>query len=117
MKTFRAILAFLVGFPLAITPAIRFTRYTHHNPFEPASAHYIAAVAVIGVISSLLGGYVAAKIAPQTPHGSGDAIIFVLLAFICWSLWQSPGREHWSLFIAILLMAPSVYIGNRLAPR
>jgi len=115
MKTLRAILAFLAGSTLALAPAMKFIRYTHHNALAPAPPGYIAIAAVLGVVFSLLGGYVAARIAPQTPEGAGDAIIFFILACACWSLYQSPGRDHWFQFLAILLMTPSVYIGNRIA--
>src|ERR1700761_8297900 len=101
MKTLRAILAFLIGSTLALAPAMKFIRYTHHNALAPAPASYIAIAAVLGVVFSVIGGYAAARIAPQTPHGAGDAIMFFILACACWSLWQSPGREHWLQFIAI----------------
>jgi len=37
------------------------------------------------------------------------------LASACWNLYISPGRDHWFTFIAILLMTPAVYLGNRSA--
>jgi len=115
MKILRAILAFLAGSTLALAPAMKFVRYTHHNALDPAPVGYIAIAAILGVVFSLLGGFVAARIAPQTSHGAADAIIFFILVCACWSLWQSPGREHWLQIIAIILMTPAVYIGNRLA--
>jgi len=115
MKTLRAILAFLAGSTLALAPAMKFIRYTHHNALAPAPASYIAIAAALGVVFSLIGGYAAARIAPQTPHGAGDAIVFFILGCACWSLYISPGRDHWFVFIGILLMTPSVYLGNRLA--
>jgi hypothetical protein len=117
MKALRAILAFLAGSTLALAPAMKFIRYTHHNALAPASPGYIAVAAVLAVVFSLIGGYAAARIAPQNAHGAGDAIIFLILAASCWSLYQSPGRDHWFQFIALLLMAPSVYLGNRIASR
>jgi hypothetical protein len=115
MKIIRAILAFLIGSTLALAPAMKFIRYTHHNALAPAPAGYIAIAAALGVIFSLIGGYAAARIAPQNAHGAGDAIVFLILLASCWSLYQSPGRDHWFQFIALLLMTPSVYLGNRIA--
>src|SRR5580698_7497358 len=115
MKALRTILAFLAGSTLALAPAMKFIRYTHHNALAPASPGYIAIAAALGVIFSLIGGYAAARIAPQNAHGAGDTIVFFILACACWSLYISPGRDHWFVFIAILLMTPSVYIGNRIA--
>jgi hypothetical protein len=115
MKALRVILAFLAGFTLAIAPAMKFIRYTHHNALNPASVQYIAIAAIFGVVFSLIGGFVSARIAPQQAHRVGDAIMYVILACACWNLYVSPGRDHWFTFIAILLMPPSVYFGNRLA--
>jgi RsiW-degrading membrane proteinase PrsW (M82 family) len=115
MKILRSILAFLVGFTVAIAPAMKFIRYTHHNALNPAPVGYIVIAAAFGVVFSLLGGFLSARIAPSNAHHVGDAIMYVILACACWSLWVSPGRDHWFLFIAILLMTPAVYIGNRLA--
>jgi hypothetical protein len=117
MKTLRAILAFLAGSTLALAPAMKFIRYTHHNALDTAPAGYIAIAAILGVVFSVLGGYVAARIAPQNAHGAGDAIIFFILACTCLSLYNSPGRDHWFQFVALLLMTPSVYLGNRLAAK
>lgn len=117
MKALRAILAFLAGSTLALAPAMKFIRYTHHNALAPATAGYIAIAAALAVVFSLIGGFAAARIAPQNAHGAGDAIVFLILAASCWSLYQSPGRDHWFQFIAILLMTPSIYIGNRLAAK
>jgi hypothetical protein len=115
MKALRTILAFLAGSTLALAPAMKFIRYTHHNALAPASPGYIAIAAVLAVVFSLIGGYVAACIAPRNAHGAGDAIVFFILACTCFSLYNSPGRDHWFQFIALLLMVPSVYLGNRLA--
>jgi hypothetical protein len=115
MNKLRAILAFLVGFIVAIAPAMKFIRYTHQNALDSASLQYIVIAAVLGVVFSLAGGFLSARIAPANAHGVGDAIMFVILAFACWNLYISPGRDHWFTFIAILLMTPSVYIGNRSA--
>jgi len=117
MNTLRSILAFLVGSTFALAPAMKFIRYTHHNALDPAPPSYIAVAALLAVIFSLLGGYIAARIAPHSPRGVADAIIFFILICACISLWNSPGRDHWFQFIGILLMTPSVYIGNRLATR
>jgi hypothetical protein len=111
MKTLRTILAFLAGSTLALAPAMKFIRYTHHNALAPASPGYIAIAAVLAVVFSLVGGFAAARNA----HGAGDAIVFFILACTCFSLYNSPGRDHWFQFIALLLMVPSVYLGNRLA--
>jgi len=115
MKAIRAILAFLAGSTLALAPAMKFIRYTHHNALSSASPGYIAIVALLGVVFSLIGGYAAARIAPQNAHGAGDAIVFFILACTCFSLYNSPGRDHWFQFVALLLMVPSVYLGNRMA--
>jgi hypothetical protein len=117
MKILRTILAFLVGSTLALAPAMKFIRYTNHNALAPASPGYIAIAAVLGVVFSLIGGYAAARIAPQNAHGAGDSIVFFILACTCFSLYNSPGRDHWFQFVAILLMTPSVYIGNRVAAK
>jgi len=115
MSKLRAILAFLVGSTLALAPAMKFIRYTHHNALDSAPLCYIAIAAALGVAFSLAGGFVAAKIAPHCAHGVGDSIMFLILAAACWNLYISPGRDHWFTFIAILLMTPSVYLGNRSA--
>ena len=115
MKTLRAILAFLAGSTLALAPAMKFIRYTHHNALDSAPASYIAIAAILGVVFSFLGGYAAARIAPQNAHGAGDAICFFILVCTCLSLYNSPGRDHWFQFIGILLMTPAIYLGNRIA--
>jgi hypothetical protein len=115
MKILRVILAFLVGSTLALAPAMKFIRYTHHNALAPAPIGYIAIAAILAVVFSFLGGYVSARIAPQNADGAGDAICFFILICTCLSLYNSPGRDHWFQFIALLLMTPSVYIGNRIA--
>ncbi len=117
MKILRAILAFLVGSTLALAPAMKFIRYTHHNALDTAPAGYIAIAAALGVVFSLIGGYAAARIAPGNAHGAGDAIVFFILVCTCFSLYNSPGRDHWFQFVALLLMTPSIYIGNRVAAK
>jgi hypothetical protein len=115
MKFLRPILAFITGALVSLWPTLRFFRITHHaDVLAPASAHYIAITALIGMACSLLGGWLGARIAPTHARGVGDAIAFFIILMAAWSLYQSPGREHWVQLVAILLMAPAAYLGSRL---
>ena len=120
MRLFRATLAALFGAFVALAIYLAwFFEITHHDtPWDGAPAGFVALTAVIAVVCGLIGGYLAALLAPETPRGSAEgAAGFIALAAL-FAETHTPGQHHYAQMVALLALAPAAYvIGRTRQPR
>ena len=85
---------------------------------DGAPAGFVALTAVIAVVCGLIGGYLAALLAPETPRGSAEgAAGFIALAAL-FAETHTPGQHHYAQMVALLALAPAAYvIGRTRQPR
>jgi nitrate/nitrite transporter NarK len=115
MRLFRAILAALFGAFVALAFYLAwFFKITHQEtPWDGAPVGFVALTAVIAVVCGLIGGYLAALSAPETPRGSAEgAAGFIALAAL-FAETHTPGQHHYAQMVALLACAPAAYFIGR----
>jgi hypothetical protein len=116
MRILRSIAAVLVGYLVFALSAVAFFKLAGRAPHSVQPAWFMVASALYGMFFAALGGWVAARVAPSRPVGHAIAMALVLALGAAVSLVMSPGvRATWSQWSALLLMAPSAWLGGRLA--
>jgi nitrate/nitrite transporter NarK len=118
MRLFRATLAALFGAFVALALYLAwFFQITHHNtPWDGAPAGFIALTAIVAIFCGLIGGYLAAVLAPETPRGSAEgAAGFIALAAL-FAETHTPGQHHYAQMVALLALAPAAYLIGRTRP-
>jgi hypothetical protein len=115
MRLARSLLAVVVGYLIFAFSAVALFRLSGRDPHAPRPAWFMLLATVSGMIFSGAGGYCAAMIAPSRGRGHA-AIVAVLVALgAAVSLGTSPATDAtWSQWGALLLMAPSAWVGGRL---
>lgn len=120
MRLFRATLAALLGAFVALAFYLAwFFQITHHDtPWDGAPVGFIALTAVVAVVFGLIGGFLAAMLAPETPRGSAEGTAgFIALAAL-FAETHTPGQHHYAQMVALLALAPAAYvIGRTRQPR
>jgi hypothetical protein len=103
-------------FVFAASAALLF-QLSGQAPHSPAPLTFKVASIVWGVVFALIGGWVAARISVRNPvaHGAAVAALIALGATI--SLIASGAGETWSQISALVVMAPSAWLGGVLAAR
>ncbi|AFL86701.1 hypothetical protein Terro_0352 [Terriglobus roseus DSM 18391] len=115
MRLFRATLAALFGAFVALALYLAwFFKITHHDtPWDGAPMGFIALTAVVAIIFGLIGGFLAAVLAPETPRGSAEgAAGFIALAAL-FAETHTPGQHHYAQMVALLALAPAAYLIGR----
>jgi hypothetical protein len=110
----RSILAVAAGYAIfALSAAVLFP-FSGHRPHDQATAGFMAATIVYGIVFAAAGGYVAARVGGTAPirHGIWVGGIIALGAAV--SLVVAPGAK-WSQVAALCLMAPAAAVGGLLA--
>jgi hypothetical protein len=117
MALFRIILGAIIGYALSLVSSVGWFAATHHLLVETASTKFILATAVVGIIASIVCGYIGSLIGASVNAGYGVAVL-ILLASIASLIEGGVGNitlaGNWSQWIAILLMAPAAYLGAKL---
>lgn len=116
MRIARATFASLLGAFVALgLYFLWFFKITHQDaPWDGASAGFIVATALVGAVCGLLGGYLGALLAPETPRGAADGIAGLIAAAAAFAETHTPGQHHYAQAIALLLAAPAAYVAGRL---
>jgi O-antigen/teichoic acid export membrane protein len=113
MKILRSIGAVIAGYLIFAVPAFTFFRISGQSPHQDAPPVIMLASILVGVVSALLGGYVAAWLAGRRPLAHGVAVALVLALGATESLVSTLGHGAiWSQLTALLLMAPSAALGG-----
>ena len=116
MRILRATLAALLG--AAVTLALYlawFFKITHQvTPWDGATTGFIVLTCVVAALLGLLGGWLSALAAPETPKGSAEgAAGFIALAAL-FAETHTPGQHHYAQIVAFLVAAPAAYFTGRL---
>ncbi len=115
MRILRATLAALFGavVTLALYLAWFFKITGHTTPWDGAPVSFIVLTCVIAAVVGLVGGYLAALLAPETPRGAGEAAAgFIALAAL-FAETHTPGQHHYAQMVALLVAAPAAYLIGR----
>ncbi len=115
MRTLRAIFAALAGALVTLAVYLAwFFAITHHDtPWDGAPLGFMVLTGVVAAVLGLVGGYVAARMAPETPRGSAEgAAGFIALAAL-FAETHTPGQHHYAQMIALLVAAPVAYFIGR----
>lgn len=116
MRIARATLAALIGALLALALYLAwFFRIAHQEaPWNGAPPGFIALTVAVGAVCGLLGGYLGALLAPETPRGTADGIAGLIAAAAAFAETHTPGQHHYAQAIALLVTAPAAYAAGRL---
>jgi len=118
MRVLRTVAAVIGGYLMFVFSAVALFQLSGRNPHAPQPLWFVIASTIYGMVFAALGGLVAARVAPARSllHVGTVAAVLALGASV--SLVTSPSADAtWSQWTALLLMAPSAYLGGRLATR
>lgn len=118
MKGLRSLAALVVGYAIFVVSAILLFQLSGHDPHAPQPTWFMIASTAYGMAFAALGGFVAARIAPTRPRLHACATAGILAAGAIASLLSSPATDAtWSMWGALLLMAPACCLGGMAASR
>ena len=118
MSAVRSVLAVLCGYVVFALSAFAFFRLTGQPPHQEAPLSVMLTSMAVGMLSAVLGGYVAAWLARSRPLAHGLAVSVVLALGAAISLLNTLGKGAiWSQVAALVLMAPCAGIGGWLRSR
>jgi hypothetical protein len=116
MRLLRATLAALFGSIVTLALYLAwFFKITHQEtPWDGAPTGFIVLTGVVAAVVGLIGGWLAALLAPETPRGSAEgAAGFIALAAL-FAETHTPGQHHYAQMVALLVAAPAAYFIGRL---
>lgn len=115
MRMFRATLAALVGALVTLGLYLMwFFKITHQTaPWDGAPVSFIALTAGIAAVLGLIGGYLAAVLAPETPRGAAEGAAGFIALVALFAETHTPGQHHYAQMVALLVAAPAAYFIGR----
>lgn len=116
MRLFRATFAAFAGAFLALALYLAwFFQITHHDtPWDGAPTSFIALTGVVAAVFGLLGGWVAARLSPETQRGSAEGAAGFMALAALFAETHTPGQHHYAQMVALLVMAPVAFFFGRL---
>ena len=116
MRVLRTVAAVVGGYLIFVLSAVALFELSGRDPHAPQPFWFVMASVAYGMVFAGLGGFVAARLAPTRSllHAGSVAVALALGASV--SLVTSPSADAtWSQWTALAFMAPSAYLGGRLA--
>ena len=115
MRILRATLAALFGSIVTLALYLLwFFKITHQTaPWEGASTGFIVLTCVIAAVVGLIGGYLAALLAPETPRGAAEGAAGFIALVALFAETHTPGQHHYAQMVALLVAAPAAYFIGR----
>ena len=118
MKALRSIASVIVGYAVFVISAVAFFQLSGREPHAPQPLWFMAASTVYGMAFAGLGGILTAKISPARPRLHAGITALILATGATASLIKSPASDAtWSMWGALLLMAPACCAGGFLVRR
>ena len=116
MRIARATVAALVGALLALGLYFAwFFKFTgQSSPWDGATTGFIVLTGIVAAVCGLLGGYLGAVLAPETPRGVADAVAALIAIAAAFAETHTPGQHHFAQALALLVAAPAAYAAGRL---
>jgi len=109
----RSIVAVIAGYLLFALSAFAFFQISGQPPHQAAPAPIVIGSLAVGMVSALLGGYLAAWLARRRPLAHGVAVAAVLTLGAAGSLLATLGKGAvWTQVAALVLMAPCAVLGG-----
>lgn len=118
MRVLRTVAAVIGGYVMFVSSTVALFQLSGRDPPAPQPLWFVIASAIYGMVFAAFGGFVGARVAPARSllRASSAAALLALGASV--SLVASPSADAtWSQWTALLLMAPSAYLGGRLVTR
>lgn len=113
--TFAAILGAVVTLSLYLTWFFKITHQT--APWDGAPVSFVVLTCLIAAVLGLIGGYLAALLAPETPRGAAEGAAGFIALVALFAETHTPGQHHYAQMVALLVAAPAAYfIGRTRAP-
>ena len=111
----RSIGSVAAGYLIFAASAILLFQMSGRDPHAAAPLAFKVATMIWGVVFALIAGWLTARIAGRQPttHAAVLAGVIALGAIV--SMVTSPGDAVWSQIGAAAIMAPSAWIGGKLA--
>lgn len=116
MSILRSIAAVVGGYLIFAIPAFALFQLTGREPHAAQPLWFMVVSTLYGMLFAALGGFVAARIAPMRPSLHATIVAGVLALGAIVSLVTSTGAS-WSQWTALIFMAPSTFLGSRVAVR
>ena len=113
----RSIGAVVTGYFVFAASAALLFQLSGQAPHSPAPLTFKVASIIWGVVFALIGGWVAARISVRSPAAHAAAVAALIAIGAVISLFASGAEETWSQIGALVLMAPSAWLGGVLAAR
>jgi putative membrane protein (TIGR04086 family) len=114
----RSVIAVIVGYLIFALSAFAFFQISGQPPHQAAPVPIMIGSITLGMVSALLGGFVAAWLARRRPLAHGAAVATVLALGAAISLLNTMGKGAvWSQVAALVLMAPCAVLGGWLRLR
>jgi len=110
--TTRCLAGWFLGYLVSLVSSIVLFMFGNIPPHEPTTTGKFVLVAIYGVFFAVLAGWIGAGFSRENARGIGTAIAFTILVIAVWAWTETPLHVHWSQSIAILLMAPSAFVGG-----
>jgi hypothetical protein len=118
VKLLRSIASVIVGYGVFVVSAVALFQLSGREPHAPQPLWFMVASTAYGMAFAGLGGSLSARIAPSRPRLHAGITALFLAAGATVSLIKSPPADAtWSMWGAILLMAPACCLAGFLVPR
>ena len=115
-RELRTVGAVIGGYLIFVLSAVVLFQLSSREPHAPQPLWFMLASVAYGMVFAGLGGVAAARLAPTRPPLQSGSVAPVLALGAGVSLAFSPGAgATWSQWTALILMAPSAYLGGLLA--
>lgn len=115
MRIVRATLAALFGALVTLALYLLwFFKVTHQTaPWDGAPVGFIVMTGVFAAVAGLIGGYLAALLAPETPRGAAEGAAGFVALVALFAETHTPGQHHYAQMVALLVAAPAAYFIGR----
>ena len=117
MNILRHLAAVVVGYLVFGLAAAALFQLSGRAPHEAAPLGFMIGSTAYGMVFAGLGGYLAARMAPEGPILHAGAVMMLSELGAIASLLASLSESIWSQIAAIALMAPSAIVGGWIAAR
>lgn len=114
----RSVAAVVTGYLLFALSASAFFALSGRDPHAPASAPFMMVSILYRMLFSVLGGYVAARIAGKFEIEHAFAVATLIAAIGAAALIaESPAESRWTQLPVVLIIAPAAILGGYLRRR
>ena len=101
----------LAGDILFVLLVFAMFRLLGRDPHDPADTQFIAAIAALGILFALAGGYLAATIAGKSPVFAGFGVAILIAGGALASIITSRPSSIW-IQVATIALAPAAILGG-----